>query len=186
MTLDNFKDAAAAIADIVSAVAIILGGIWAYWKFAVQREREPRAEFDLSAEFVGKQDGKWLIEVSARLANKGKVRHPMTEATLNVRYLLSLDTVGESQDVTHFRQLSFPHSIGRRKIWTDSYIDPGLEFRNSYVTWVPEEATYVLLLCKFRYDDEEWPAQRLLKVPDSAALQLPIEKLPTTGRVGGA
>lgn len=163
--ITEFKDLAAAISDVTTAVAIVLGGIWAYWKFSIQRERDPRAEFDLAAEFVGQQDGKWLIEVSARLTNKGKVRHPMTDATMNVRYLLSSDAVVESQDPTHFRQLSFPHAVGRRKIWQDSYIDPGLEFRNSYIIWVPAQATYVLLLCKFRYDDEEWPAQRLVKVP---------------------
>ncbi len=165
MEISEFKDLAAAIADIATAVAIILGGMWAYWKFSIQREREPRAEFDLAAEFVGQQDGKWLIEVSARLTNKGKVRHPMIDATMNVRYLVSSDVVVESQDPTHFRQLSFPHAVGRRKIWQDSYIDPGLEFRNSYIIWVPAQATFVLLLCKFRYDNEEWPAQRLVKVP---------------------
>jgi hypothetical protein len=166
MMASQFSDFASAISDIVSALAIVLGGIWAYWKFSVQREREPRAEFDLTAEFIGKQDGKWLIAVSARLTNKGKVRHPMSEASLAVRYLVASDPVGESQDAAHFRQLAFPHTIGRRKIWKDSYIDPGLEFRNSYITWVPAEATYILLLCKFRYNNEEWPAQRLLKAPE--------------------
>ena len=161
----DFKDIAQGVQAAVSAIAILLGGAWAYWKFSVQREREPRAEFDLTAEFIGVQDGKWLLEVSARLANKGKVRHPMKDATLNIRYVLSADEVTESADPRHFRQLAFPHDIGRRKVWKDSFIDPGLEFRNSYVTWVPEDATYVLLLCHFRYNNEQWPAQRLLRVP---------------------
>ena len=166
MTLEGFKNLADGIYAVLSSLAIIIGGSWAYWKFVIQKEREPRAEFDLTAEFVGHQDGKWLLEVSARLANKGKVRHQMENATMNVRYLLPTDPVAESPEETQFRQVSFPHSIGRRKIWSNSYIDPGLEFRNSYLTWVPEKATYVLLLCKFQYDKEGvWPAQRVLKVP---------------------
>ena len=81
------------------------------------------------------------------------------------RYLLPNDPLVESKE-EQFHQVLFPHSIGRRKIGWDSYIDPGLEFRNSYVTWVPAEATYILLLCKFQYDKEQvWPAQRVLKVP---------------------
>jgi hypothetical protein len=72
----------------------------------------------------------------------------------------------ESLQEGHFRQVAFPHSIGRRAIWQDIYIDPGLEFRNSYLTWVPEAAIFVLLLFNFQYDKgENWPAQRVLKVP---------------------
>jgi hypothetical protein len=168
MTLDSFKNLAEAIYAVVSTLAIIIGGSWAYWKFVIQKERAPRAEFDLTAEFIGRQDGKWLLEVSGRLVNKGKVRHQMENATLNIRYLLPTDPVVESEKESQSRQVSFPHSIGRRSIWWDSYIDPGLEFRNSYLTWVPEEATYILLLCKFRYiKGRYWPAQRVLRVPTS-------------------
>jgi hypothetical protein len=166
MTMGEFKDFAEGISSVMSTLAIIIGGVWAYWKFVVQMEREPRAEFDLTAEFIGIQDGKWLLEVSARLANKGKVRHLMKNATMNIRYLTSADHVLESSQDGHFRQVSFPHSIGRRVVWSDSYIDPGLEFRNSYLAWVPEEATFVLLLCNFEYDRGVWPAQRALKVPN--------------------
>jgi len=86
---------------------------------------------------------------------------------MNVRYLMSADPVVESRDEGHFRQIAFPRDIGRRAIRMDSYIDPGLEFRNSYLTWVPAQATYVLLLCSFEYDRGEWPAQRVFEVPDA-------------------
>jgi len=78
MTTAEFKDLAEAVAALLTSLAILVAGAWAYWKFVLQMEREPRAEFDLSAEFLGRQDGKWLIEVSAHIANKGKVRHRMT------------------------------------------------------------------------------------------------------------
>jgi len=165
MSTETFKDIAQGIAGVTTTLAIIVAGLWAYWKFFLEKEREPRAEFDLTAEFLGVQDGKWIIEVSAQIANRGKVRHLMKKPTMNVRYLTASDPVVESQDETHLRQVAFPHSIGRRTVWKESYIDPGLEFRNSYLTWVPEDATYVLLLCKFEYERGEWPAQRVLKVP---------------------
>jgi hypothetical protein len=165
MSMAEFKDLSEAVSAVVSSLAILLGGLWAYWKFVIQREREPRAEFDVTAEFLGVQDGKWLLEVSARLNNKGHVRHLMKNATMNARYLTAADPILESSEKGHFRQVSFPHSIGRRTVWWDSYIDPGLEFRNSYLAWVPAEATYILLLCNFQYDKGVWPAQRILKVP---------------------
>ncbi len=165
MGIEDFKNLAEGISAVVSSVAILLGGLWAYWKFVIQREREPRAEFDVTGEFLGVQDGKWLLEISARLNNKGQVRHLMKNATMNIRYLTAADPILESQEKGHFKQVSFPHSIGRRTVWWDSYIDPGLEFRNSYLAWVPAEATYILLLCNFQYDKGVWPAQRILKVP---------------------
>jgi hypothetical protein len=59
MRLESFKNLAEAIHAVVSTLAIIIGGSWANWKFVIQKEREPRAEFDLTAEFIGRQDGKW-------------------------------------------------------------------------------------------------------------------------------
>lgn len=168
MSVAKFKDLAEAIYASLSTVAIIVAGLWVYWNFVLQRERESRAEFDLTAEFLGRQDGMWLLEVSARLANKGKVRHLMKDATLNIRYLTADDPIRESKNEDHFKQIEFTHEIERRKVWWDSYIDPGLEFRNSYVTAVPENATYIILLCQFKYDKGNiWPAQRALKVPHS-------------------
>ena len=167
-TSGEFKDIAQAISAVLSTIAVIVAGLWAYWKFIWQKEKEPRAEFDVNAEFIGKQNGKWLLEVSAQLVNRGKVRHLMEDASINIRYLTASDEVAESANAELFRQISFPHSIGRRAIWRNSFIDPGLSFRISYVSWVPQEATYVLLLCKFKYEPkQEWPAQRLLKVPTS-------------------
>jgi hypothetical protein len=179
MDLSQFKDAAEAAAAVTTTLALILGGIWAYWRLIFQREREPRAEFDVFAEFVGMQDGKWLLEVSARLANRGQVRHLMKNATLNIRYLKAGDPIVESDDPKHFRQIVFPNALGRRPIWWDSYIDPGLEFRNSYIAWVPSDATYVLLLCKFEYGKDTWPAQRLARVPSRPAENVDLE-LPTS------
>jgi hypothetical protein len=95
----------------------------------------------------------------------------MKDATMNVRYLKATDPVVESQEEGHFRQVKFPHSIGRRQIWQDSFIDPGLAFRNSYLTWVPADATYILILCKFEYERGKWPAQKVLKVPDPSDIK---------------
>lgn len=165
MTLEQLKDVARVLSLVTGPLTVIVAGLWALWKFVLQREQEPRAEFDLSAEFLGMQDGQWLLEVSAYLANRGKVRHLMRNATMNVRYLKADDPIEESTDPRHYGQITFPHTIRRRAIWKDSFIDPGLEFRNSYLTAVPADAVYVLLLCKFEYGKGEWPAQRVIKVP---------------------
>lgn len=165
--MTELKDLLEALAALATTLGILAAGIWAVWRFGLEKEREPRAEFDITAEFLGLQDGKWLLEVNGCLANRGKVRHLMKNATLNIRYLTAADRATESETEGHFRQVDFPHAIGRRKIWWDSYIDPGLEFRNSYLAWVPAEAKYILVLCQFEYNRGKWPAQRVLKVPES-------------------
>jgi hypothetical protein len=174
MTIGEFRDLAQAVNAIVSSLTVIIGGSWAYWKFVIQKEREPRAEFDLSAEFIGHQNGKWVIEVSALLTNKGKVRHLIREPTINIRYITAADSVVESDDPALFGQVTFPHSIGRRKASWEGFLDPGLEFRNSYVAYVPMDATFVLLLCKFEYGRGKWPTQRVLKVPNAESVQMPM------------
>lgn len=59
------------ISDIVESgvkvAAIIIGAGWAYWKFVIQRASEPATDLDIGVNFVGKQDGKWIIEITVTL-----------------------------------------------------------------------------------------------------------------------
>ena len=52
------------IAAVLQVLALIVAGGWAYWKFIHQRMNEPAADIDIDLKFVGKQDGKWIIEIT--------------------------------------------------------------------------------------------------------------------------
>jgi hypothetical protein len=172
MGLDVWIKLFALVQSLITIVAIAVGGAWAYAKFIYRREKEPRAEFTVDLDFVGTQGNSWLVEVSASVENKGLVRHPVKDFKLTLRYLCEDDPIRDGDEKVKF-QVVFPHLINERIenqerfLWKDTYIDPGLRYRNSYITFLPLKATFVLLQGKFVYGKEPFTAQKLLKVPDS-------------------
>jgi hypothetical protein len=171
MSLDELAKLFALIQAVATTIALVIAGIWAYTKFIYRREKEPRAEFTIDLEFVGIQGNEWLVEVSAYVENKGLVRHPVRNFKVALRYLCATDKVTDGEENIKF-QVMFPHSIneriGKRErlLWKETHIDPGLRYRNSYVTFLPVEATFVLLHGSFEYEHERFTAQKVLKVPD--------------------
>ena len=147
----------------MTMLALIIGGLWAYIKFVYRREQEPRAEFDVDLNFVGIQNNHWLIEASAYVENKGSVRHPVRNFKMDIHYLLKDEQPIEGDKDINF-QVKFSHSI-KRTLSEETYIDPQLRYRNSYITVVPTEAAFVLVFSKFEYKKEKFTAQRLFKVP---------------------
>ncbi|NKN12293.1 hypothetical protein [Rhizobium laguerreae] len=158
-----WKDITAGLQSVVTSIAVIVGGFWAYQKFRYRREREPRAEFDLDVFFAGSQDGRVLIEVNAYVENKGSVRHPVSNLSITIRHLLDSDTIVDGTEKIK-GQVVTPHGV-THMLWEETYIDPGIRHRNSFITSVPEEATFVLVLGSFSYGLEEFRMQRLFTVP---------------------
>ena len=161
--------------SLVKIAAIIIGGWWAYRKFIRQREAHPKIEFQLDVRPLGRQSGRLLVELSASMKNAGAVRHKTPQFTLEVRYLLSSDTV-QSGDSSINYQTVFPHSTNhelklekRSFVPWRPFVEPGVTQVFTYVTDVPDASAYVLLLSKFSYDDE-WctthTAQRVVHVGD--------------------
>jgi hypothetical protein len=163
MSGEGWKSLFSIIQSLATTLALIIGGLWAYTRFIYRREKEPRAEFDVDLTFVGTQDGRRLVEVIAHLENKGEVRHPVRNFKLHLLYLLSDDPVADGDDDINF-QIEFPNSI-KRTLWNNTFIDPHLRYRNSYITAIPVEATFVVVFAKFEYKRERFTTQKLFKVP---------------------
>ncbi|PYS18988.1 MAG: hypothetical protein DMG11_32295 [Acidobacteria bacterium] len=75
------------IAAVLQVLALIVAGGWAYWKFIHQRMNEPAADIDIDLKFVGKQDGKWIIEITSFLKNQSLVRVKYEDFQVTVRYV---------------------------------------------------------------------------------------------------
>src|SRR5262245_14886669 len=58
--LDNAKTIADSIQALVTAAAILVGGIWAYFKFAQGRTFRPRIEVDVSGQWRDVRENKGL------------------------------------------------------------------------------------------------------------------------------
>jgi hypothetical protein len=163
-------DAIKAAQSLATFAAVVIGGIWAYVKVVSRREHAPRVDFTVDVEFVGQQRDRWLIDVRAFVNNEGLVRHSFREFSFDLRCLYEDDHLVDD-DETIGGQTLVPHVLKRGSWlpshWDESFIEPGLRTRYSYVTTVPEHSSFVLLHGVLVYGDDrvEHTAECLVKVP---------------------
>jgi len=69
-TLDNAKDIADIISSAITALAIIIGGAWAYFKFVRGRTYRPRVEMQLAGQWW-RTEGKCLLRARVTIKNVG-------------------------------------------------------------------------------------------------------------------
>ena len=161
----------------VKIAAIVIGGGWTYWKFVIQRANEPATDLDIDVNFVGKQDAKWIVEITVTLENKSQVRLRYQEFQITARYLLSGDKVedGDGEKINY--QLSAPRTIddrigGKRRLFSNvEYINPKQVFRQRYITYIPGDAAFLWIQTKFFFrlkGREKVNSQRIFRVPDEA------------------
>jgi predicted RecB family endonuclease len=68
---ESFKNFTASIQSIITSVALVGGGVWAYWRFVLNRESAHKVDVDVEVTFVLKQDDNWIIEAVASVKNLG-------------------------------------------------------------------------------------------------------------------
>lgn len=167
MSLESLNHLAGAIESIATVIALGVGAYWTYTRFIKQRENFAFIEFTVDMNFVGKQDGKWIIELIAYLENKGKVQHRFSDLSFDLAALFKTDPVRSNEQ--YGGQAFFPHEIAKRP-WLPPgsyFIEPGLKAKYSHVVHVPEEAAFVMLHGRFTYENQPaWhTAERTLAVP---------------------
>ena len=88
LDLATFKTWADVIGTIITALAIIVGGTWAYFKFAKGRTFRPRIEIDMSGQWREVEGKKWL-QARIRVKNIGasKIALEQKGTGLRVRVL---------------------------------------------------------------------------------------------------
>jgi len=92
-TVTDWKDAAQAVQAIVTNFALIAGGIWALWRFALQRMRRAKIEFSLGLNLLGVQRDRLLAEVPASVTNRRLVRHWLKDYSFDLLCLSDEDAV---------------------------------------------------------------------------------------------
>jgi len=159
--------------SFVKTAAIIFGALWAYWKFVRQRANEPATDMDVDVKFVGKQGGQWIIEITVTLANKSQVQLAYDNFQITARYLLPGDAIEDGEHKIH-HQMKCPRTIddrigGEKRYFSNTqYINPKQEFRHRYVTFIPEQATFLWLQAKFLFDLKgtvKIDGQRIFRAP---------------------
>jgi hypothetical protein len=159
---EPFKNVAEGIQSIITSAALIIGGVWAAWRFVLTREGKALIEPELDIVFVHQQNGRWIVELVAVLNNKGKARLQIRNFAFELRYSLPKDDVETGTilipDVFHSqKELKFPAHLELKGSWMDDdetiILEPGVRYRHSISTSVPNEATVLFATIQFDYPD---------------------------------
>jgi hypothetical protein len=169
MAYENLNYLASAVESLATVAALVVGACWTYTRFIRQREKFAFIEFTVDMNFIGKQDGSWIVELIANLENKGKVKHSFVDLSFDLAALFKQDPLLSNEKFGG--QAFFPHDIATRPWLPDGeyFIEPGTKVKYSYVARVPEDASFVMLHGHFSYMKESaWhTAERTLSVPTS-------------------
>lgn len=110
MSLDEWN----AIVEIAKNVAQILAlgaaGIWAYLRYFRERDAYPKVRLEVDIEFLGQQQGRWLVLLIARVSNTGKVRHWIKDLEFYLRGLPGDEPLNEGGDEI-LRQVVFSNKL---------------------------------------------------------------------------
>jgi hypothetical protein len=146
------------------------------WRREDQRRREerahvPRVDFGVDVRFVGAHQDAWITEILAFIDNKGLVKYTTQSFSFELRALLESDSLGLGGESIGC-QTEIPHVLVTGS-WlpagsSNTFIEPGMETKYSYVTSVPQNATILLLHGRVEYvSDVEvtHTAEALVAVP---------------------
>jgi len=164
--------------EYLKVVALVIGGLWVYWKFIRQRENEPAADIDIDVKFVGIQDNQWIIEATSFVENKSPVKHKYTNFQVTIRYLLPDDKIEDSSKNNVNFQLdcrrTIDDRINRKKRFFDNvdYINPRQAFKHRYITFLPKEASFVWVQCKFYFGKNKFTQEQLQKMDNEEIKKL--------------
>ncbi len=139
--------------NIAEISAIVVGGIWVYWKFFLNRENESKIELDLDIKLIGKSQDKFIVELSAVLTNKGLVRHIIENFSFDFLYLSNSDTIKKGEELIDY-QLLFPNSVFSQRQWVSkdwyrAFVDAGVTRKFSHITFIPADSMFALLITRF-------------------------------------
>jgi len=111
---EDFKNYAAAVQSIVTILVLVLGGLWAYFRF---REGKPKIDLTLDVVFIRRQGTQWIITVEAFLESKSKVRHKFKDFTFEIRYTLPSDKLKNEKTEDKRTRKGFAALLHQIKMW---------------------------------------------------------------------
>lgn len=109
MDFESISNSAGFVVDIVTVVAIIGGGIWAYYRFVKARKLAPRVNIDITGRTFVKNRTLFLV-ISSRLNNVGNIRINLNQRGTGVRLysFQFMDDVEEAETSPAVRLATFP------------------------------------------------------------------------------
>ena len=167
--------------DLLLGVALLVGGLiaglWAYIKYVVERGILPPVEFDIGCEPLGEQKDNKILEITIHIKNNGSSTLVASDIRIDIRHLTDIDKLTFLSDNINspgYGRLKFPNSVkaksstqdktarGLQVMKYDSFVQPGIDQRYGFVTFVPKTTTFVLVWSSFQYAQRPSTIQRFL------------------------
>lgn len=164
-----------------SVIVALIGGWWAIEKWRKRDEHFPRINFEVTANFLGIQDGQMVVEVVAILENKGVVPLKIKDFTFKMRGISSEDPLKKGNESVR-EQLLFTRELAKGPFipekWIYSFVYPQVKTNYNYVTSIPMNISFIRVQADFAYilKGETHHAATICKVPDG----LTLHKVSTT------
>lgn len=164
MNLQKTKDWADIVLKVISVIAIIVGGIWAYFQFAVTAATDSNIELAIKTEVIHYSENDRLLLIHVRPKNIGKVPVSPDHFTVSMRDLplnlkpgkIDLDNLNES------------YSTSILDKYKDGYdLEPGVTYDEVWAVIVPKDTMYAIRAeIDFDNNENEIDQTAVVKVED--------------------
>lgn len=154
---------------IVQSIIIIIGAIWAYFRFHRENPLHPRIEFDLDCKFFAPQNNSQLTAITVSASNKGNVEHKFGEIRLRILGIKNNQPLKEFAEYPPM--VEFPIEIIKGvNIVPPKYeyffVRPNVKQAFSYATQIPINIRFIIIRATFKYQsiNEIHTAEKVFEV----------------------
>lgn len=155
---DNFKGYLSIALNILQALGIVVGAVWAYYRFRKEKPTHPRIEFDVDATFMPPQQGQYMATFAIRANNKGTVEHRFTEIRIRILGLKQEDALKTSEE--RAKRVDFPERIVPTvnilpEEFKYFFVRPGINQSFNYFTAISDSIRFIVVRLSFKYEKSE-------------------------------
>ena len=141
--------------SVLQLVAVVVGALWAYFRFRRERPNHPRIAFAVNCKFFGPVQGEYLAAFEIHASNKGNVEHKFTELRLKVLGIKDGEKLTEWSG--HEPRLCFPTELVRGVNLVPEkfgyfFVRPGVDQTITFTTKIPSEFRFLVARATFRYE----------------------------------
>ena len=152
----NFKDYLGLALNALQALGIVVGAIWAFYRFRIELPWKPRIEFDIDTTFLGSQENGYVASIDFRAANKGTVNHTITKMEIRIRGIKN-GAVFTKMGKNQYEKVEFPEKI----VSVDNliptkyryyFVRPNINQTFHYYTVIPNDIRFIIVWAAFKYE----------------------------------
>jgi hypothetical protein len=165
----NTMNLVSLVISSIQIIVLLLGVLWAYFRFRKENPLYPRIELDLNCKFFGPQRTFYIASFAVSAHNKGNIEHKFDDIRLRVRGIISNDAITELKDyeplVNFPEKLMSEVNIVPKKIGY-YFVRPGVYQTFNYAARVSEDIRFIIVRITFKYQStsEIHSAEKIFEV----------------------